>query len=111
MAANASSEFIAPDALTITVEVLNGTKTAGLANRARDLFQSYDLEVMAPNNADNDQYQTTVVLDRKGNLDDAKRVGDIIHCTKIYSKPDPLVDQAVDVTVILGKDFDGTYVK
>jgi len=110
-AANASNEFVPPDALTITVEVLNGTRTAGLANRARDLFQSYDLEVMAPNNADNDQYLNTVVLDRKGNLDNAKKVADIIHCTRIFSKPDPQMDQAVDVTVILGKDFDGRYVK
>jgi len=97
--------------LTLTVEVLNGTKTIGMASRARDLFQSYDMDVMAPNNADNDQYQNTVVLDRKGNLDNAKKVADLIHCTRIYSKPDPLVDQAVDVTVILGKDFDGRYVK
>jgi anionic cell wall polymer biosynthesis LytR-Cps2A-Psr (LCP) family protein len=111
MAANASNEFIPPDALTITVEVLNGTKTAGMANRARDLFQSYDLEVMAPNNADNDQYLNTVVLDRKGNMDNAKKVADIIHCMRIFSKPDPQMDQAVDVTVILGKDFDGRYVK
>lgn len=111
MAANASNEFVPPDALTITVEVLNGTRTAGMANRARDLFQSYDLEVMAPNNADNDQYLNTVVLDRKGNMDNAKKVADIIHCSRIFSKPDPQMDQAVDVTVILGKDFDGRYVK
>jgi polyisoprenyl-teichoic acid--peptidoglycan teichoic acid transferase len=111
IAANASNEFVPPDALSITVEVLNGTKTPGLANRARDLFQSYDLEVMAPNNADNDQYLNTVVLDRKGNLDIARKVADILRCTRIYSKPDPQMDQAVDVTVILGKDFDGRYVK
>jgi polyisoprenyl-teichoic acid--peptidoglycan teichoic acid transferase len=111
VAANASSEFVPPDALSITVEVLNGTKTAGLASRARELLQSYDLEVMPPNNADNDQYQNTVVLDRKGRLDDAKKVADIIHCTRIYSKPDPQMDQAVDVTVILGRDFDGRFVK
>jgi hypothetical protein len=66
---------------------------------------------MAPNNADNDQYVNTVVLDRKGNMDNAKKVADIIHATRIYSKPDPQMDQAVDVTVILGKDFDGRYVK
>jgi polyisoprenyl-teichoic acid--peptidoglycan teichoic acid transferase len=111
VAATASNEFVPPDALSITVEVLNGTKTAGLANRARDLFQSYDFEVMAPNNADNDQYLNTVVLDRKGNLDNARKVADIMHCTRIYSKPDPQLDQAVDVTVILGRDFDGRYVK
>ena len=111
VAATASNEFIPPDALSITVEVLNGTKAAGLANRARDLFQSYDVEVMAPNNADNDQYINTVVLDRKGNLENARKVADLIHCTRIYSKPDPQLDQAIDVTVILGKDFDGRYVK
>jgi hypothetical protein len=111
LAANASNEFVPPDSLSITVEVLNGTKTPGLATRARDLFQSYDLEVMAPNNADNDQYLNTVVLDRKGNLDNARKVADILHCSRIYSKPDPQMDQAVDVTVILGKDFDGRYVK
>ena len=111
MAANASNEFVPPDALTITVEVLNGTRTPGLAGRARDLFQSYDMEVMAPNNADNDQYQNTVVLDRKGNLDVAKKVADLIRCTRVFSKPDAQIDQAVDVTVILGKDFDGRYVK
>lgn len=111
MAANASSEFVAPDSLSVTVEVLNGTKTPGLATRARELLQSYDLEVMPPNNADNDQYQNTVVLDRKGKMEDAKKVADIIRCTRIYSKPDPQMDQAVDVTVILGKDFDGRFVK
>ncbi len=111
IAANASNEFVPPDALSITVEVLNGTRTPGLATRARDLLQSYDLEVMPPNNADNDQYQNTVVLDRKGRLEDAKKVADIIHCTRIYSKPDPQMDQSVDVTVILGRDFDGRFVK
>jgi polyisoprenyl-teichoic acid--peptidoglycan teichoic acid transferase len=111
IAANASNEFVAPDSLSITVEVLNGTKTPGLANRARELLQSYDLEVMPASNADNDQYQNTVVLDRTGKMDDAKKVADIIKCTRIYSKPDPQMDQAVDVTVILGKDFDGRFVK
>jgi hypothetical protein len=93
------------------VEVLNGTRTAGLATRARDLLLSYDLEVMAPNNADNDQYANTVVFDRKGSIDNARRVAAIINCTRVYSKPDPQLDQAVDVTVILGRDFDGRTVK
>jgi polyisoprenyl-teichoic acid--peptidoglycan teichoic acid transferase len=109
--ANASSEFVPLENLTVTVEVLNGTKTPGLASRARELFQSFDLEVLAPGNADNEAYDSTVVLDRKGVLENAKKVADIIRCTRIYSRPDPMMDQAVDVTVILGKDFDGRYVK
>jgi polyisoprenyl-teichoic acid--peptidoglycan teichoic acid transferase len=111
IAANASNEFVAPDSLTITVQVLNGTRTTGLAKSARDLFDSYGMEVMAPNNADNDQYANTVVFDRKGSIDNAKKVADLIHCQRVFSKPDPQMDQAVDVTVILGKDFDGRWVK
>jgi anionic cell wall polymer biosynthesis LytR-Cps2A-Psr (LCP) family protein len=105
--ANASNELTPAEDLTVTVEVLNGTKTSGLASRARDLFQSYGLEVFSPGNADNDGYDVTVVLDRKGKLENAKKVADIINCTRIYSRPDTEMDQAVDVTVILGKDFDG----
>jgi anionic cell wall polymer biosynthesis LytR-Cps2A-Psr (LCP) family protein len=109
--ANASSEFVPAQDLTITVEIFNGTKTPGLAARTRELFQSFDLEVLAPANADTDDYENTVVLDRKGKLENAKKVADIIRCRKVFSRPDPQIDQAVDVTVILGKDFDGRYCK
>ncbi len=111
MEANASSEFVPAQDLTITVEIFNGTKTPGLASRTRELFQSFDLEVLAPANADTDTYDHTVVLDRKGKLENARKVADIIRCAEVYSRPDPQMDQAVDVTVILGKDFDGRYCK
>jgi anionic cell wall polymer biosynthesis LytR-Cps2A-Psr (LCP) family protein len=111
VAANASNEFIRAEDLTLTVQVLNGTATAGLANRAWEVFRSYDMEVLAPNNADNDQYQSTVVYDRKGRIEDARRVADLIRCTRVSTQMDPQGDQAVDVTVILGKDFDGRYCK
>jgi len=111
VAANASNEFIPAEDLSVTVQVLNGTATPGLANRAREVFQSYDIEVLAPNNADNDQYQSTVVYDRKGRIEDARRVAELIRCARVSTQLDPQGDQAVDVTVILGKDFDGRYCK
>jgi anionic cell wall polymer biosynthesis LytR-Cps2A-Psr (LCP) family protein len=109
--ANSSSEFVPSEDLTITVEVLNGTKTPGMAARARELFQSFDMDVLSVGNADTNAYDATVVLDRKGRLEDAKKVADIIKCTQVFSRPDVLMDQAVEVTVILGKDFDGRYCK
>ena len=111
VAANASNEFIPAEDLSVTVQVLNCTATPGLANRAREVFQSYDIEVLAPNNADNDQYQSTVVYDRKGRIEDARRVAELIRCARVSTQLDPQGDQAVDVTVILGKDFDGRYCK
>jgi polyisoprenyl-teichoic acid--peptidoglycan teichoic acid transferase len=107
--ANASSELAQGGDLIITVELLNGTKTQGLAASAKKLFQSYDIDVISVANADTNTYDQTVVLDRKGKLDDARKIADIITCTQVFSRPDASMDQAVEVTVILGKDFDGRY--
>jgi polyisoprenyl-teichoic acid--peptidoglycan teichoic acid transferase len=106
-----STESELPEDLTVTVEVLNGTNVAGLGLKARTVLLSFDFIVLSPSNADNDQYAATVVLDRKGNLDSAKRVADVIKCRNVYSRPDTKTDQTVDVTVIIGKDFDGRYCK
>lgn len=109
IAANASSEFVPPEDLTVTVQVLNGTDVPGLANRAREVFRSYDLDVLPPSNADKDSYARTVVYDRKGRPDDARKVAELIRCTRVTSLVDSQADPAIDVTVILGKDFDGRY--
>jgi len=106
-----STDSEVPEDMTVTVEVLNGTAVAGLASKARQVLQSFDFVVLSPSNADNDQYAATVVLDRKGKLDNAKRVADLIKCRNVYSRPDVKTDQSIDVTVIIGKDFDGRYCK
>jgi hypothetical protein len=91
----------------VTVEVLNGTATPGLAARAREVFLSYDLDVPQPRNADNDGYEYTLVIDRAGAVETAQRVAEIINCTRVQSRPDEGTDRGMDVTVILGRDFDG----
>ena len=93
----------------IGVEVLNGTNVTGLASRTAQLFQSYGFDVVSVGNADNSQHGETVVLDRKSRLDLAERVADIIRCRRYHTSMDPNLDVAIDVTVILGKDFDGRY--
>jgi polyisoprenyl-teichoic acid--peptidoglycan teichoic acid transferase len=105
--ANASSQPAGVEDAGVTVEVLNGTATPGLAARAREVFLSYDLDVPQPRNADNDRYVYTVVIDRAGDLEAARRVAAIISCTRVQSRPDEAVDRGVDVTVVLGRDFDG----
>ena len=107
LADNASSEPAGVEDTSVTVEVLNGTSTPGLAARAREVFLSYDLDVPQPGNADNDAYEYTVVIDRAGAIETANRVAAIINCTRVQSRPDEGTDRGVDVTVILGRDFDG----
>ncbi len=105
--ANASSQATGTDESTVTVEVLNGTDVPGLAARAREVFLGYDLDVAQPRNADGEGYEYTVVIDRAGVIENARRVAAIIDCTRVESRTDGGAGRTADVTVILGRDFDG----
>ncbi len=95
--------------LTVTIEILNGTNINGLAARTREIYQSFGYDVISIGNADNNQYLHTVVLDRKGKIEVARKVAAVIHCKRVYTRFDPNLDESIEVTVILGKDFDGRY--
>ncbi|PIE04385.1 MAG: hypothetical protein CSA76_04475 [Spirochaetales bacterium] len=97
--------------LTVRVEILNGTQVTGLASRTAQIFRSYGFRLSSVTNADRNDYEQTVVLDRRGNPDAARQVAELIRCGRIHSRIDENRDETVDVTVILGKDFDGRYVK
>ena len=97
--------------LTIRIEIENGTEVNGLATRTAQLYRSYGFNVVSIGNADHDDYKRTLVLDRQGNPDAAGRVAELIRTDQIHSRIDDERDETVDVTVILGKDFDGRYVK
>jgi hypothetical protein len=107
----ASAEPLAEEELTVSVEVLNGTAVPGLARRAANVFQSYGYDVVLVGNADNADYEKTTVLDRKGRIESAEKVAELIRCTRTVSRLAEGADTSVDVTVILGRDFDGRYCK
>ena len=98
------------------LEIQNGTTIQGLARNTAILFQNASYDVLSPVNANRNDYDETVIIDRIGNREVAKLVGEFIHCTNIR---DPLADEedgdsqteaGVDFTIILGKDFNGRYV-
>jgi polyisoprenyl-teichoic acid--peptidoglycan teichoic acid transferase len=104
---NASSQAAGAEESNVTVEVLNGTNVPGLASRAREVFLSYDLDVAQPRNAEGEGYEYTVVIDQAGVIENARRVAAIINCTRIQARTDEGAVRTADVTVILGRDFDG----
>ena len=57
-------------------------------------------------------YEETVIIDRLGNEQAAKSIGEFIHCDNIIRPGDNDVTHSaeVDFTIILGKDFNGQYV-
>jgi len=107
----AKIEVLGSDMPPISVEILNGTDLSGLASRTAQLYRSFGFRIAAIANAELSNYSRTIVLDRKGNPEAAKRVADLIRCEQIHSQIDKNRDETVDITVILGRDFDGRYVK
>jgi anionic cell wall polymer biosynthesis LytR-Cps2A-Psr (LCP) family protein len=99
------------DVMTVRVEILNGTSVTGLASRTAQIFRSYGFRIAAVTNAETSDYERTVVLDRRGNPEATRRVAELIRCDLIHTRIEDNRDETVDVTVILGKDFDGRYVK
>ena len=97
--------------MVISVEILNGTNVSGMASRTAQFFKSYGYNVAAVSNAERDDYKNTVIIDRKGNAESAGKVADLIKCKTVYTEISETNDETIDVTIILGKDFDGRYVK
>jgi hypothetical protein len=98
-----------------TVEVLNGTATAGLAGRTADLLRGFGYDVISIGNADRSDYAITEIVDHSGYEDMAKTFGEIIRCRNIRFNTDRDIpiqnpEYRSDFTLIIGKDFNGRYV-
>ena len=99
------------------LEVQNGTSVQGLARNTSILLQGFGFDVLSSVNADRNDYEETIIINHIGNDEIAKNLGDIISCSNIITE-DVLPESAgmeaesrVDFTIILGKDFDGRYVR
>ncbi len=104
-------EILKPENLVVSIEIQNGTTENGLAGRTAQVFSSYGYNVTSIKNADSNQYENTVILDKKGDAAMAKRVANLIKAERIHTDIDSSEDDTVDIVVILGRDFDGRYVR
>ena len=95
---------------TLTIEILNGTPRIGLATRTASLFRNFGYEILSAKNADNTSQAETTIIDRTGNPDQAQKLADLIRCGKVITQADAPAGSAM-ITIILGKDFDGRYVR
>lgn len=106
-----------------TVEVLNGTTTAGLAGRTAELLRGFGYDVISIGNADHSDYEITEIIDRSGYEDVGRTFAEIIRCKNIRSeltRPENIElgidmnfqnpEYRSDFTLIIGKDFNGRYI-
>lgn len=98
--------------------IQNGTPVQGLAKNTAALLQSAGYDILTTSNADKNDYEKTFIIDHIGNGEVAKKLGDFIRCSNIVTAEVKKDDDApleaatlVDFTVVLGRDFDGRYVR
>jgi len=102
-AAPASRQTQAP-AGRVRVQVLNATRTHGLARVATDVLRDRGFDVVEIGNAPRGfNPASSLVYDRVGNLETARHVADALGIARVETKLDPT--QMVEATVMLGNDW------
>ena len=92
----------APAGTRIRVQVLNATKTRGLARRATLYLRDRGFDVVELGTADQTS-DSVVVLDRSGHPEWANLVADVLGGARVESRPDS--SRYLDVTVLLGASW------
>ena len=96
------AEVRAPDGVRVRVQVLNATKTRGLARRATRLLRDRGFDVVETGTL-NQLQDTTLVLDLTGHPDWAKRVGEIFTPSRVSARADS--SRYLDIAVVLGSTW------
>jgi len=106
---------------SLTVEVLNGTPTTGLAGRTAEILRGFGYDVINIGNADRNNYESTVVIHRSGDEILVNDFADIIRCRNIRNEVIAFdgqedefkiqnIEYKADVTLLIGRNFNGRYV-
>ena len=95
----ARREVTAPPNTRVKVEVINATKTGGLARRVTRLLRDRGFDVVKYSTSGVIQ-DSTIILDRTNHPEWARLVGDALGAARVEARPD--TSRYVDVTVVLG---------
>ncbi len=106
-----SEQQLPGEGVVISLEILNGTGATGLARRTQELFESHGFDVRAIGNAETSDVESTLVISRGTERMYAERTAEVIRAERVLSQEREGDGPIVDVTVIIGKDFDGRYVR
>ena len=102
VAPHAPPDVNAPANTRVRVQVLNATTIRGLARRATMHLRDSGFDVLEIGTW-NEQLDSTLVLDRSGHVEWARRVADVLGGARVESRPDS--SRYLDVTVLLGRSW------
>ncbi|MEX0608544.1 MAG: LytR C-terminal domain-containing protein [Balneolaceae bacterium] len=101
--ANQNSELISN---IIQIEVLNGCGISGIANSYTGILRTNGFDVVETGNFETFDIQETIVISRSGVMDNAYRVANALGVAKENVIRESSSDYYLDVTIVLGLDYE-----
>ncbi len=89
----------------VQIEVRNGCGEPGLAREMTDFLRSYGFDVIEHGDYTSFDVDSTLIIDRVGNLDAANQVALALGVSRDRVISDLQSDLYLDVSVIIGQDF------
>ena len=104
----ATEIYEANPVLDIEVEILNGCGEPGIVAKLSEFLRVKRVDVVRSENADNFDYENTVLIQRNEKTSGLKYVADALNfdiknSKQVITSIDPNSD--VDITLVIGKDF------
>lgn len=89
----------------IRVEILNGCGVTQVAARLRNKARMLGLDVIHEGNAPSFDHLHTMVIDLSGDLDQARRVANVLRIPHLIQQKKEDQFRLADVSIIIGRDY------
>ena len=90
---------------TLQIDVQNGSGVQGIANKFTDYLRANGFDVVETGNFSTSDMKTTMVIDRTGNIKNAKKVAGALGVPEKYVIQQISKDYLLDATVVIGADY------
>lgn len=94
-----------PSTSTLQVDVQNGTGIQGLGNKFMEFLRSSGYDVVDMGNFSSSDEKNSFVIDRAGNMRNAKRVATALGISEKFVIQQINKNYFLDATVVIGKDY------
>ena len=90
---------------TLQIDIQNGSGVQGLGNKFMEFLRSNGFDVVEMGNFSSSDVKNTFVMDRAGNMRNAKRVAQTLGISDRYVIQQLNKNYFLDATVVIGKDY------
>jgi len=94
-----------PSNKTLQIDVQNGSGVQGIANKVMEYLRANGFDVVEMGNFAVSDIKTSMVIDRAGNMRNAKRVAENLGISDKYVIQQVNKNYFLDATVVVGKDY------